>query len=387
MDDYKEDDLVTLIDEISEEEHSWAVPFVGLREQFLDERARILDVVEEVFLRGTFVGPSHVEEFESAIADYLGVKYVLGVGSGTDALYLALRSLEICDGDEVITVGNSHFSTVSAIVHTGAEPVLADVRSDLNMDPVSAESLITPKTKAILPVHLTGRPADMDAIVSLAKRYNLYVIEDAAQSIGSKYYDKFTGTLGHVSAFSAHPLKNLNAAGDAGFLTTEDCQIAHNIRSLRNNGLEGRDNVRCWGVVSRLDILQAAILTMRLEYLDQVILNRRRNAEIYLHELPQELATCPPAEHEFHTYHNFVVQTDRREELRDHLLDHGVATAIHYPTPIHLQPAARRTKLKHQDLSVTEMQARRILSLPIHQYLTNGQIELVIEKVREFFEC
>lgn len=386
MDDITQNEMADIADGLAGGSRSWRVPFVGLKEQYSDERQKILDIVESVFSRGTFVGLSQVEEFEAALSDYLAVQHVMGVGSGTDALYIALRCLGIGEDDEVITVANSHFSTVSAILHTGAVPVLADVRNDLNMDPESAESLISPKTKALLPVHLAGRPADIDGLLRVANRHGLKIIEDAAQSIGSKYKDRLTGTLGHVAAFSAHPLKNLNAAGDAGYLTANDPDIAEKIRRFRNNGLEGRETVTGWGTVSRLDVFQAALLTMRLETLDQVISKRRRHAEIYLNDLPELVETCPPADHEFHTYHNFVIQTDARDGLRDYLSGHGIATAIHYPTPIHLQPAARNGTLRHQDLAVTERQSARILSLPVHQYLTDDQIRYVIEKIRAFFE-
>ena len=268
----------------------------------------------------------------------------------------------------------------------GATPVFADVRDDLNIDPEKAEAAITPRTKAIMPVHLTGRIADMAPLLDIAKRHGLLVVEDASQSFGSRYEDRLSGSFGDVGCFSAHPLKNFNAAGDSGFLTTDNGELAAKVAKMRNHGLVGKGLSEAFGYVSRMDTLQAAILRYKLEALPGVIEQRRNNAALYGELLdPEHIFMAPERDVEFNTYHTFVIQVDRRDELKAYLAEQQIGSAIHYPLPIHLQPAASYLGHKAGDFPVTERQAERILSLPVHQTLKENDLRRVADTVNGFF--
>ena len=321
-----------------------SVPYVDLAAQWQDEKKDLLPIIESVMSSGQFVGGEAVERFEHKAAELCGTQYCVALNSGTDALVLGLLALGVCAGDEVITPPNSFIASTAAIVHLKAKPVFVDVQPDQNIDPNQIEKAITPKTKVIMPVHLTGRIANMSAILKIADAHNIPVIEDAAQSVGSKYSDRPSGSIGKIGCFSAHPLKNLNACGDAGFMTTDDANIAKLVRSYRNHGLADRNTVEQFGYVSRMDTVQAAILEYRLSQLAQMIESRRKNAEMYKELLHSSPVYIPEErELEFNTYHTFVIQCDRRNELRNYLLEQSIETAIHYPVPIHLQPAASMT--------------------------------------------
>ncbi len=363
------------------------VPYVDLAAQFAEERDAILALTEKVYAGGHWVGGPEVEIFEKAVSGYLGAKHAVALSSGTDALILGLRALGIGPGDEVITPPNSFVSSTAAIALLGATPVFADVLDDQNIDPARIEAAISPKTRAIMPVHLTGRVAAMGRIMEIAANHGLAVIEDAAQSVGSTMDGKKGGTFGDVGCFSAHPLKNLNAAGDAGFAVTDDAGLAERIRRLRNNGLADRGTVAEWGRVARMDSLQAAILSHRLGKLDEVIAGRRDNAALY-HALldPKHVFTAPERGSEFNTYHTFVVQVDRREDLIEHLANKGIEVAVHYPVPLHLQPAAGDLGYKPGDFPMAEAQAGRILSLPIHQFMNVDDIRYVADALNGFYE-
>ena len=363
------------------------VPFVNLRAQIDEERARLLPVVTAALERGDYIGGGDIERLEGELAIRYGVEHVVALNSGTDALMFGLLALGIGRGDEVITPSNSFVASTASIVHVGATPVFADVGDDQNIDPARIAAKVTSRTKAIMPVHLTGRICDMDAIGEIARRHGLKIVEDAAQSIGSTYRGRNAGSFGDVGCFSMHPLKNLNAAGDAGFLATADAAIAARIRKLRNHGMVDRDTIGEFGFVSRLDTLQAAILRIRLERLDSVIQRRRHNAALYRRLLDATHVYIPPERPEtFDTFHTFVIQVDRRDALKAWLGDRKIGTAIHYPRPIHLQPAAERLGGRIGDLPVTERQATRILSLPIHQFLSEDDIAYVARSTNEFFE-
>ena len=364
-----------------------SVPFVDLAAQWQDETKDLLPIIESVMSSGQFVGGEAVEHFEHKAAELCGTQYCVALNSGTDALVLGLLALGICPGDEVITPPNSFIASTAAIVHLKAKPVFVDVQPDQNIDPNQIEKAITPKTKAIMAVHLTGRIADMSAILKIADAHNIPVIEDAAQSVGSKYSDRPSGSIGKIGCFSAHPLKNLNACGDAGFLTTDNSDIARQVRLSRNHGLADRNVVEQFGNVSRMDTLQAAILEYRLSQLSQMIESRRKNAEMYKELLHSSPVYIPEErELEFNTYHTFVIQCDRRNELQNYLLEKGVETAIHYPVPIHLQPAASYLGYIKGDFPVTEAQSKQILTLPIHQYLEKNDIKYVCEFINKFFQ-
>jgi dTDP-4-amino-4,6-dideoxygalactose transaminase len=300
----------------------------------------LIKVFKKVLDKGQFVGGNEIDLFEKKIARLCETKYAVALNSGTDALTLALHLLGVRKGDEVITPPNSFIASTAVIVHLGAKPVFVDVLSDQNIDPNKIQSAITKKTKVIMPVHLSGRMCQMDKIMSIAKKNKLSVVEDAAQSIGSKYKNKMSGSYGDFGCFSAHPLKNLNALGDSGYLTTNSFKYYKKIKSLSNHGMENRNIIKNFGYISRMDNLQAAFLNYKLKNLDQVISQRRKNALIYMKELDRRFVFFNnEKKNEFNTYHTFVVQVGFRNKLRKYLLDKGIGTSIHYPVPIHLQPA------------------------------------------------
>lgn len=363
------------------------VPYVNMAAQWAEEREALLPIVERVLAEGHWVGGAEIAEFEAAAARLCGVAHAVALNSGTDALVLGMAALGIGPEDEVITPPNSFIASTAAIVQLGARPVFVDVRDDQNVDPERIEAAVTDKTKAIMTVHLSGRVADMAPIMEIAQRYGLQVVEDAAQSVGSRYDGKMSGGFGRVGCFSTHPLKNLNACGDGGFLTTDDDKIAEAVRAARNHGLVTRETVARFGQVSRMDSLQAAILHFRLGRLDDTVRRRRANAALYRERLDPERAFVPEdREREFNTYHTLVIQVDRRDELQAFLRGHGVGTAIHYPVPIHLQPASADLGYRAGDFPVTERQAGRILTLPINQTLSPDDISYVADRVNEFFK-
>ncbi|SDS22447.1 DegT/DnrJ/EryC1/StrS family aminotransferase [Bradyrhizobium canariense] len=362
------------------------IGYVNLPAQFEEERTEIMQAVEGVFRRGDFIGGEAVGKLELELSAYLGTPHVVTLNSGTDALSLAMKALGIGPGDEVITPPNSFVASTASIVAVGATPVFADVLPDQNIDPAAVEAVVTPRTKAIMPVHLTGRMADMNPLMKIADKHSLAVIEDSAQSVGSTYDGRMSGTIGTFGCFSAHPLKNLNAAGDAGFVVTADAELAARIRRLRNHGLINRSDVSEWGTVSRLDTLQAEVLRIRLRHLPSVILRRRRNATQYRQELAGVPLFIPPCRDiEFNTFHTFVVQTDRRNELQKFLATKGIETTIHYPVPIHLQPAAAHLGHRRGAFAVTERQAEEILTLPVNQFLSEFDISYICSSIREYF--
>jgi dTDP-4-amino-4,6-dideoxygalactose transaminase len=362
------------------------VAYVDFPAQFEAERDKIQAIVARVFASGQFIDGPEVAELERALAALCGVEHAVALNSGTDALLLALSLAGVGRNTEVITAPNSFVASTSTICHLGARPVFVDVLPDQNIDPALIEAAITPQTRAIMPVHLTGRIADMAPILAIADRHGLTVIEDAAQAIGSRYGGRPSGSFGRFGCFSTHPLKNLNAAGDGGFITTGDAEAAARLRRLRNHGMLDRDTVLEWGYVSRMDTLQAAILMMRLDALEQVTAARRRNAALYRSRLDPRHVFCPPCRPaEYNTFHTFVVQVDRRDELQAYLTGIGIGSAIHYPTPLHLQPAARELGYRAGDFPVCEAQARRILSLPIHQHLTELDIAHTASAINRFY--
>ncbi|MFH1767537.1 MAG: DegT/DnrJ/EryC1/StrS family aminotransferase [Candidatus Omnitrophota bacterium] len=365
------------------------VPYVDIIGQHMSIKEELLQAVGKVIEHGHFVLGKEVAEFEEKFAKLCGVKYAVGLSSGTDALILALKALGIGPGgDEVITVCNSFMTTTSAIVLSGARPVFVDVADDYNIDPSLIEGAITPRTRAILPVHLTGRPADMDPIMEIAKRRGLYVVEDCAQAVYAEYKGKPVGSFGDIGCFSLHPLKTLNACGDGGVLTTNSEQLYNKLIVLRNNGFKNRDECVCWSSNSRLDTIQAAMLLVKLKYLNEWTNRRRDNAAFYKDKLSGLEKVSLPSDkpYEKAVYHTFVISADYRDELKEFLFERGVETKIHYPISIHLQPAARNLGYKHGDFSVAEKQASRILSLPVYPELTQSDLEYVVQCVFSFYE-
>lgn len=361
------------------------IPYVDLAGQFSEEKAELLPIVERVLGSGQYVDGGQIRDLEQRIATLCGVRYAVALNSGTDALILGMRALGIGPGDEVVTPPNSFVASTAAIMHVGAKPVFADVLPDQNIDPQKVADAVTARTKAIMPVHLTGRIADMYAILDIARRYRLFVIEDAAQAVGSTYDSHPAGSLADLGCFSTHPLKNLNACGDGGFVTTNDEYVAARLRLLRNHGLSDRNTVEIFGFVSRMDTLQAAILNFRLYRLSEIIRRRRENAATYTRLLdPEHIFVPQERQIEFNTYHTFVIQVERRDALKAHLAAQGIGSAIHYPIPIHLQPAAATFGYKRGDFPVTEAQAESILTLPVHQGLKTAQITEVADCINAF---
>ena len=349
------------------------IPYVDISAQYAEERAELGQIFDRVMSGGQLVGGDEIDALERELAAMHDAKHVVALNSGTDALRLGLIAMGIGAGDEVITPPNSFVASTAVIVDVGARPVFADVLDDQNIDPEKVQAAITPRTKAIMPVHLTGRVADMGPLTELARQHGLLMIEDSAQAIGSRYHGRLSGTFGEIGCFSAHPLKNFNASGDGGFIVTNDTGMADTVRLLRNHGLSDRNTVVRFGTVSRMDTLQAAILRYRLRRLDSIIERRRRNVALYRNLLDPSLVFIPPERpHEFIAYHTLVIQIDHRDALQAHLADRGVGTAIHYPIPIHLQPAAAYLGHGRGDFPVCETQAERILTLPIHPWLSEG---------------
>ena len=363
------------------------VPYVAIAAQHASIKSEILEAVEKVLTRGQFILGDEVTEFEKRFSELCGVRFALALNSGTDALVLALRALGIGSEDEVITVPNSFVSSTSCIRLVGARPIFVDSGEDYNLDPSKLEKAITSKTKVILPIHLTGRPARMDKILEIAAKHNLHVIEDAAQAVLAEYQGKRVGSFGTFGCFSLHPLKTLNACGDGGVLTMNDEKLYEKIKILRNLGLKTRDECVEWSAHSRLDTLQAAILLVKLKYVEAWTEKRRANAAFYQKELEQVPEVKVPKEQPFEksVYHTFVIQADRRDELKNFLLSRGIETSIHYPIPIHLQLVARELGYARGDFPVAERQAQRILSLPIHQDLNQDDLAYVTETIKEFY--
>ena len=363
------------------------IEYVNLSKQYRIERNKLLKIIDKTLLTGQYIGGDQVEKFEKQISKLLKVKYCVALNSGTDALTLGLHAIGVRRGDEVITTPNSFIASTAVIVHLGAKPIFVDVKDDQCIDPNLIEKAITKKTKAIMPVHLTGKVCEMDKITQLSKKYKIPIIEDAAQAIGSKYKGKMAGSFGKVSCFSAHPLKNLNATGDSGYLVTNSKKIADFIKGIRNHGMTKRNKVRNFGYVSRMDNLQAAILNFRLKNLTKVINKRRVNAKFYINNLNKKFIRTPKEnKYEFNTYHTFVIQVNNRDKLKSFLEKKGIETAIHYPIPIHLQPAAKKLNYKLGDFKKTELQSKKILTLPINQFLKKNNLKRICKEINRFYE-
>jgi dTDP-4-amino-4,6-dideoxygalactose transaminase len=342
-------------------------------------KAELDQAIQSVLDGGWFILGEQVSAFESEFAAYCGAAFAVGVGNGTDALQLALMACAVGPGDEVITSPLSAAFTALAISATGAIPKFVDIQlSTYNIDPQRLEEAIGPRTKAIMPVHLYGQPADMDPILDIARKHNLSVIEDAAQAHGALYKGSRVGTLGRVGCFSFYPSKNLGAFGDGGMVVTNAPEIAERLRMLRNGGQKTRYDHRLLGVNSRLDELQAAILRVKLHYLEKWNGRRQHIATLYT-ALLGDSEVNPPAQMPgaTHVYHLYVIRCGKRDALQKHLAERGVQTAVHYPTPIHLQGAYGWLSLDAGSFPVAERCATEVLSLPIYPELTDTRVRQV----------
>ena len=367
---------------------SLRIPYVDLAQQHQRLKAELLEAAGKVMDSGQFILGEELERFEKEFAGLCQSRHAVGVNSGTDALVLALKCLGIGPGDEVISPPNSYVASASCIAIVGATPIFADVREDLNLDPAAVERAITPRTRAIIPVHLTGKPAPMKELLAIAQAHKLEVIEDAAQAVGAKLEGKPVGTFGRIGCFSLHPLKNLNACGDGGLLVTNEDEICQRTRLLRNHGQPSRDDCTEFSMVSRLDSIQAAILRVKLRHLDDITARRRANAEHYRRRLAGcSRLRCPnDGPGEFCVYHTFVILADKRDQLRQHLEKAGIGAAIHYPVPIHLMTVGRKLGHREGDFPVTERLAGRILSLPIFPELAPAQLDEVADAILDFYK-
>ena len=357
--------------------HASRVPFNDLRPQYAAIRAEIDAAVAGVLARGWFVLGPEVEAFESEFAAYCDARHAVGVGSGTEALHLALLACGVGPGDEVVTVAHTAVPTINAISLTGARPVFVDVDPDTcTMDPSAAAAAITPRTRALLPVHLYGHPVDVAPLRDLARRHGLRLIEDAAQAHGAAYHGTRVGTLGDLAAFSFYPTKNLGAYGDGGMVVTDDAALAERVRLLRNYGQTDRYHHQIEGLNSRLDELQAAVLRVKLRYLEGWTAARRERAERYTARIQRARA---PREASWarHVYHLYVVHVPRRAAVQQALAAAGIDTLVHYPIPAHLQPAYAHLGVARGSLPVTERLADEALSLPLYPELPMDQVERV----------
>jgi len=372
------------------------VPFLDLTRQYKRIKGEILSATQRVYEKGHFILGEEVFAFEDEFSHYCGVRHGVGVGSGTDALYLALKAAGIGQGDEVVTVANSFVATALAISFTGATPLFVDIDpKTYTMDPDHLRLLLKRKRakgssrniKAVLPVHLYGHPAEMDAIMEIANRYDLIVIEDACQAHGAKYRSKKAGSLGTMGCFSFYPTKNLGGYGDGGMVVTNHKKYDQNLRLLRRYGERKKYQHVLKGHNSRLDEIQAALLRVKLKYLDQWNEERRRKAKLYTEMLSPLGVVCPSENEEVrHVYHLYAVKTRKRDSLQAFLKKRGIETLIHYPIPIPFQKAYRELRYGRRDLPLTRQSSRKILSLPFFPEIEKYEMEEVVEGIRSFMK-
>ena len=371
------------------------VPFLDLTRQYKKIKGEILSATQRVYEKGRFILGEEVSAFEKEYSHFCGVRYGVGVGSGTDALYLALKAAGIGEGDEVITVANSFISTALAISFTGANPLFVDIEpKTYTMDPNSLELLLKRqkakdsgrKIKAVLPVHLYGHPAEMDSIMEIANRYELIVIEDACQAHGAKYGRKKVGSFGAMGCFSFYPTKNLGGYGDGGMVVTNHKRYDQNLRLLRCYGERKKYEHILKGHNSRLDEIQAAILRVKLKYLDQWNGERRGKARLYTKMLSPLGVVCPSEKKGVrHVFHLYTIKTRKRDSLQAFLKKKGIETLIHYPIPIPLQRAYQELGYGRRDLPMTNLWSRKILSLPFFPEMKKSEMEEVAQQIKDFF--
>lgn len=364
------------------------IPFIDLRAQYNSIRTDLDAAIARVLESGKYVLGEEVAAFEQEFAAFCGTRFAIGVGSGTTALQIALMACEIGQGDEVITASHTSVATVAAIELTGARPVLVDIDlTRYTISPVRVSEAFTPNTKAIIPVHLYGCPADLAPLQGIARRNHLFLIEDCAQAHGALYKGRHVGSLGNLGAFSFYPTKNLGAQGDGGMVVTNDPNLAGRVRLLRQYGWEERYISKIKGLNSRLDELQAGILRVKLKHLVDWNARRRTLADLYSRCLAElDLALPLQPEDSVHVFHQYVIRHERREELKAYLKERGVQTLIHYPVPIHLQPAYRELGLHPGELASSELASRQVLSLPLYPEMAEESVKRVCEEIKGYFK-
>jgi dTDP-4-amino-4,6-dideoxygalactose transaminase len=363
------------------------VPFVDLRREYSLIKDEINTKINEVLQSGHFILGENVKAFEKEFSNYCNAKYGVGVASGTDALLLSLKALDIKEGDEVITVANTFTATVDAISRSGATPVLVDINPETyNITVEKIKSKITDKTKVIIPVHLYGQPADMDPILEISEKYDLKVVEDACQAHGAEYKGRMVGSLGDAACFSFYPSKNLGAYGDGGMVVTNNEEIVEKIKMLREYGQSKKYHHDLIGYNSRLDEIQAAVLRVKLKYLDKNNEERRKHAKLY-NELLVNTSLFTPIELPYvkHVYHLYVIRCKERDKLQQFLSSRGVSTGIHYPIPVHLQKAYSYLGYRLGAFPIVEKYANEILSLPMFPQLMGEEIEYVCDCIKDFY--
>ncbi len=368
---------------------SLQIPSLDLKRQYKAIGKEIDAAVKEVFEEEAFILGPKVEALEEKVAAHCGAKYAVGVASGSDALYLALRVLGVAEGDEVITTPFTFFATAGAIWRTGARPVFVDIDPcNYNIDSSLIEEKITQKTRAILPVHLYGQCADMEPIMEIAHKHRLGVIEDAAQAIGAEYQGKKAGSIGDVGCFSFFPSKNLGGAGDGGMVTTNSAEIAEKVTLLRQHGAHPKYFHSLVGVNSRLDALQAAVLLVKLKYLDDWNQARRKNASYYNERLGAIKGVVVPFVEPkcLHIYHQYVIRAPKRDALFDYLKEKGIGVGIYYPVPLHLQKCFAYLGQGCGDLPQSERAAKEVIALPIFPELTEEEMDVICGEIASFLE-
>lgn len=361
------------------------IPFFNLQREQQAIKTELYQAASAVIDSGHYILGSQLQNFEQQFASYLGVKHCFGVGNGLDALVLLLRALDIKSGDEVIVPAHTFIATWLAVSQVGAKIVPVEPDDSYNIDAESIKRHITDRTKAIIPVHLYGRPADMTAINDLAKQHNLRVIEDAAQAQGSRFKDQACGNLADAAAFSFYPAKNLGACGDAGAITTNNDDIAGKIRALRNYGSVKKYHHHTQGINSRLDEMQAALLQVKLKYLDNNNHKKQNVAEYYLNNIDNNKVVLPPKNdaHYYSTWHQFVLQVEDRNTFIEYLNKHGIDTLIHYPVPAH-HSGAYQQLFADRYFPITEKLSRTVVSIPIYATLTEQETEHIINTINQF---
>lgn len=363
------------------------IPTIDLNRQYQSIRAEVDDAIARVLAEGAFILGEEVAAFENEFAEYCGVAHAIGVASGTDALQLALLACGIGAGHEVIAPSHTAVATIAAIEMTGAKPVLVDIElTRLGLDPQAVAAAITNRTRGILPAHLYGCPVDLNPILEIAREKKIVVLEDCSQAHGARYHGRRVGGWGDIAAFSFYPTKNLGALGDGGAVVTNDPQMAEKVRLLRQYGWKERYVSQVKGMNSRLDELQAAILRVKLRHLDDWNARRRELANFYLDLLSgTDLVLPTQPEDSEHVFHQFVIRHSRRDELQAQLRAQGIHTLVHYPVPVHLQPAYANLSPMDKTLSKSERAAREVLSLPMYPELTEDEVRRVSQCILESF--
>ena len=360
------------------------VPFVDVGLQYISLRSKIITKFDQISKKGQYILGDELFLFEKEFAEFVGVKYSIGVGNGSDAISFSLLALGIGKGDEVIIPANSFVATAWTVANVGATPVFCDVLDDFNINPDEIKKKINKKTKAIIPVHLTGRMANIKEILKIAKYNKLYVIEDAAQAIGASYNNKKAGSFGIVGCFSLHPLKNLHVHGDGGMITTNNKSLYEYFLKIRNHGLKNRNECEFWGYNSRLDNINAAIARIKLKHLEKWNIRFNEIAKKYSKSLNDKFIV-PTYRNKYNsTFHRYIIMCNKRDKLQKYLLEKNIETKINYPIPLHLQQAAKYLGHKKGSFPISEKQSSLILSLPIYAELSEKKVDYVINKMNNF---